>query len=144
MSRIPEDPEHIKPDQKIHQIFHPTYQQQPMKMETNSPQPQLSLAPQLSIPNKTKYTPQEIKGVHSLIERCIRAYMTLQETLVHLHVFQNVSPNIIALVWQKLEDQNPEFFKAYYLRLKVKDQMSRFNELINKQAEMMHNKSRIW
>jgi hypothetical protein len=40
-------------------------------------------------------------------------------------------------VWQKLEQQNPEFFKAYNIRIKIKDQINIFNELVNDQAQMM-------
>jgi hypothetical protein len=46
-------------------------------------------------------------------------------------------------VWQKLEEQNPEFFKAYYTRLKVKDQMELFNTLLEYQAQLLHNATRV-
>jgi hypothetical protein len=45
-------------------------------------------------------------------------------------------------VWQKLEEQNPEFFKAYYTRLKVKDQMELFNTLLEYQAQLLHSETR--
>jgi len=45
-------------------------------------------------------------------------------------------------VWQKLEEQNPEFFKAYYTRLKVKDQMELFNTLLEYQAQLLHGDAR--
>lgn len=40
-------------------------------------------------------------------------------------------------VWQKLETENQEFFRAYHLRLIVKDQILRFNELLERQVELM-------
>lgn len=40
-------------------------------------------------------------------------------------------------VWQKLEEENQEFFQAYYLRLIVKDQIQRFNGLLHRQLETM-------
>lgn len=40
-------------------------------------------------------------------------------------------------VWQKLENENQEFFRAYHLRLIVKDQILRFNQLLEKQVELM-------
>ena len=46
-------------------------------------------------------------------------------------------------MWQKLEEQNPEFFKAYYTRLKVKDQMELFNTLLEYQAQLLHNATRV-
>ena len=41
-------------------------------------------------------------------------------------------------VWQKLEEENREFFNAYYLRLMVKSQIIEFNRLLEQQARMMH------
>lgn len=41
-------------------------------------------------------------------------------------------------VWQKLEEENREFFKAYHLRLKVKEQITLFNQLLERQVELMH------
>ena len=40
-------------------------------------------------------------------------------------------------VWQKLEEQNPEFFKAYYTRLKLKKQIVLFNHLLEQQVQLM-------
>jgi hypothetical protein len=40
-------------------------------------------------------------------------------------------------VWQKLEEENREFFKAYYLRLMVKQQINEFNRLLDQQVQLM-------
>ena len=40
------------------------------------------------------------------------------------------------LVWQKLEEENPEFFKAYYVKLKLIDQINTFNHLLEQQYHM--------
>jgi hypothetical protein len=40
-------------------------------------------------------------------------------------------------VWQKLEEENREFFKAYYLRLMVKHQIMEYNELLEQQINHM-------
>ncbi|XP_057999952.1 uncharacterized protein LOC110659377 isoform X2 [Hevea brasiliensis] len=40
-------------------------------------------------------------------------------------------------VWQKLEEENREFFKAYYLRLTVKHQIIEFNKLLEQQVRLM-------
>ena len=40
-------------------------------------------------------------------------------------------------VWQKLEEENQDFFKAYHLRLILKDQIMKFNKLLQTQAELM-------
>nr|XP_048321848.1 uncharacterized protein LOC107433788 isoform X4 [Ziziphus jujuba var. spinosa] len=40
-------------------------------------------------------------------------------------------------VWQKLEEENRDFFKAYYLRLMVKHQIMEFNSLLEQQVRLM-------
>ncbi|CAH2054239.1 unnamed protein product [Thlaspi arvense] len=41
------------------------------------------------------------------------------------------------MLWQKLEEENREFFKAYYLRLMVKHQIMEFNKLLEQQVHHM-------
>jgi hypothetical protein len=43
-----------------------------------------------------------------------------------------------SLVWNKLEEQNKDFFKAYHMRLKVKDQIQAFNYLVQEQATILN------
>lgn len=40
-------------------------------------------------------------------------------------------------VWQKLEEENREFFKAYHLRLMVKHQIMEYNKLLEQQVNHM-------
>jgi len=40
-------------------------------------------------------------------------------------------------VWQKLEEENSEFFRAYYIRLKLKRQIILFNHLLQHQYNLM-------
>ena len=55
-----------------------------------------------------------------------------------------VEPGFTQLVWQKLEEQNPDFFRAYYTRLKLKDQIILFNHLLDQQVQMFHKIPRNW
>lgn len=48
-----------------------------------------------------------------------------------------IEPGFTGLVWQKLEEQNPEFFKAYYVRLKLKKQIMLFNHLLEQHAMLI-------
>ena len=45
-----------------------------------------------------------------------------------------IEPDFTQLVWQKLEEQNPEFFRMYHVRLKLKDQIVMFNYLLEQQV----------
>lgn len=40
-------------------------------------------------------------------------------------------------MWLKLEEQNPDFFKAYHVRLRIKEQITAFNYLVSQQAQLM-------
>ena len=49
----------------------------------------------------------------------------------------SIEPCFTQVVWQKLEEQNQEFFRAYYTRLKLKDQIVLFNHLLDEQVKML-------
>ncbi|GFQ08200.1 hypothetical protein PHJA_002964000 [Phtheirospermum japonicum] len=64
--------------------------------------------------------------------------MNKKEVMNTLIVQDNIEPCFTELVWQRLEEENQEFFKAYYLKLLVKDQIMEFNRLLSEQVELMH------
>ena len=43
-----------------------------------------------------------------------------------------------AAVWEKLQEQNPDFFRAYRTRLRVKGQIREFNSLV---SQMSHDEA---
>ncbi|KAI4348616.1 hypothetical protein L6164_009321 [Bauhinia variegata] len=77
------------------------------------------------------------KQVGKLIERCLQLHMNHKEVLETLLVHAKIEPSITEHVWRKLEAENQEFFKAYYLRLAVKQQIMEFNRLLGQQAQLM-------
>ncbi|XP_057983797.1 uncharacterized protein LOC131168416 isoform X2 [Malania oleifera] len=81
---------------------------------------------------------QDIQLVQNLIERCLQLYMNQKEVVATLLDQAKIEPGFTELVWQKLEEENQEFFKAYRLRLMVKQQIIVFNKLLEKQVELMH------
>ncbi|KAJ0980806.1 hypothetical protein J5N97_009061 [Dioscorea zingiberensis] len=80
---------------------------------------------------------QDIQLVQNLIERCLQLYMNQKEVVETLLIQAKIEPGFTELVWQKLEEENREFFKAYHVRLVLKDQIMLFNKLLDKQAELM-------
>lgn len=84
-----------------------------------------------------KVSPQDIQLVQNLIERCLQLYMNQKEVIDTLSVEAKIEPSFTATVWQKLEEENREFFKAYRIRLMVKNQIDIFNQLLNRQKEAM-------
>ena len=56
--------------------------------------------------------------------------MSQREAMFTLQAHASVAPGFTALVWGQLEAQNADFFRAYYLRLKLKDQVVLFNHLL--------------
>ncbi|XP_077218205.1 uncharacterized protein LOC143852615 [Tasmannia lanceolata] len=81
---------------------------------------------------------RDIQLVQNLIERCLQLYMNQEEVVETLLVQADIEPGFTELVWQKLEEENREFFKAYHVRLMVKHQISIFNKLLEQQVELMN------
>ncbi|KAI3794841.1 hypothetical protein L1987_37481 [Smallanthus sonchifolius] len=84
-----------------------------------------------------KVTYEDIERVHDLIERCILKYMKKKEAVDVLYQHHNIEPCFTEIIWQQLEKENEKFFRNYYLRLAVKDQIERFNNLLEMQAALM-------
>ncbi|KAK1427059.1 hypothetical protein QVD17_15742 [Tagetes erecta] len=84
-----------------------------------------------------KVSPQDLQLVQNLIERCLQLYMSQKEVVSTLLHQAKIEPSFTELVWQKLEEENQDFFKAYHLRLILKDQILKFNKLLQTQAELM-------
>ncbi|GAV77842.1 A_thal_3526 domain-containing protein [Cephalotus follicularis] len=80
---------------------------------------------------------QDIQLVQNLIERCLQLYMNQKEVVDTLLAQAKIEPGFTELVWQKLEEENRDFFKAYYLRLMVKHQIMEFNRLLEQQVRLM-------
>ncbi|XP_041996830.1 uncharacterized protein LOC121746936 isoform X1 [Salvia splendens] len=84
-----------------------------------------------------KVSLHDIHVVQNLIERCLKLYMSHREVVHTLYHQAKIEPGFTELVWQKLEAENQEFFRAYDMKLTVKDQILRFNEMLEKQVEVM-------
>ncbi|XP_052887420.1 uncharacterized protein LOC108467623 isoform X2 [Gossypium arboreum] len=87
--------------------------------------------------NGGKVSCQDIELVQNLIERCLQLYMNRDEVVKTLLNRARIDPGFTTLVWQKLEEENAEFFRAYYIRLKLKKQILLFNHLLEHQYHMM-------
>ncbi|KAJ6853321.1 uncharacterized protein M6B38_250365 [Iris pallida] len=85
-----------------------------------------------------KVSRQDIQLVQNLIERCLQLYMNQKEVVETLLYQAKIEPDFTELVWQKLEEENREFFKAYHVRLMLKNQIMVFNKLLEKQVDLMH------
>eukprot|EP00635_Sarcinochrysidales_sp_CCMP3193_P015317 CAMPEP_0118917742 /NCGR_PEP_ID=MMETSP1166-20130328/17508_1 /TAXON_ID=1104430 /ORGANISM="Chrysoreinhardia sp, Strain CCMP3193" /LENGTH=131 /DNA_ID=CAMNT_0006857961 /DNA_START=201 /DNA_END=596 /DNA_ORIENTATION=- len=83
------------------------------------------------------YSWEQIKEVQSLIERCMQHYMTNTEIIATLQVQADVEPALTCLVWQKLQEQNPDFFLSYSACLRLKDQIVAFNYLVEQQTRLL-------
>lgn len=60
-------------------------------------------------------------------------------SVIHAYSYQNWIYFVFLIVWQKLEQENQEFFNAYNLRLTLKEQIAEFNQLLDRQVKMMHH-----
>ncbi|XP_042505839.1 uncharacterized protein LOC122082382 isoform X2 [Macadamia integrifolia] len=91
----------------------------------------------LSSSDSRKVSRQDIEFVQNLIERCLQLYMNKDEVVKTLLHRAKIEPGFTTLVWQKLEEENADFFRAYYIRLKLKKQIILFNHLLDHQYHLM-------
>ena len=91
-----------------------------------------------------KVSTADIQLVQNLIERCLQLYLSQREVVSTLHQQAKIEPGFTQLVWQKLEEQNPDFFRAYFTRLKLKDQINLFNHLLEQQVNVVQRMQRDW
>lgn len=84
-----------------------------------------------------KVSREDIELVQNLIERCLQLYMNRDEVVKTLLNRARIDPGFTTLVWQKLEEENADFFRAYYIRLKLKKQIILFNHLLEHQYHLM-------
>ncbi|KAK9103861.1 hypothetical protein Sjap_021115 [Stephania japonica] len=84
-----------------------------------------------------KVSHKDIVLVQNLIERCLQLYMSRDEVVKTLLNRAKIEPGFTTLVWQKLEEENADFFRAYYIRLKLKKQIIMFNHLLERQYHLM-------
>ena len=82
-----------------------------------------------------KFGTREIVIVQSLIERCLMFYATKEEVIEILEKKCGIDEAITSVIWDKLEQQNEEFFKEYHQRLKMKERIEAFNEEICNYAQ---------
>ncbi|CAM6083899.1 unnamed protein product [Calypogeia fissa] len=113
----------------------PAQQQQQQQAHTPSPGGGNPAPPANS--EGRKISCEDIQLVQNLIERCLQLYMNQTEVITTLKYQAKIEPGFTSLVWQKLEEQNPDFFKAYYTRLKVKKQIVLFNHLLVQQVQLL-------
>ena len=83
-----------------------------------------------------KISGNDIQLVQNLIERCLQLYMDKKGVVNTLQTQAGIEPGFTSLVWQKLEEQNPEFFNAYKTRLKIQEQVQVFNQLLEQQMHI--------
>mmetsp|Transcript_31849 Transcript_31849/g.83136 ORF Transcript_31849/g.83136 Transcript_31849/m.83136 type:complete len:154 (+) Transcript_31849:341-802(+) len=89
------------------------------------------------IPQGEEPTADEVQLVHSLIERCLQLYMNKAEVVTALHSQARVDTNLTSKLWMELEKKNPSFFDAYKVGLRIKEQATAYNFLINQQRDAM-------
>ncbi|XP_050385824.1 uncharacterized protein LOC126802262 isoform X1 [Argentina anserina] len=122
-------PQSGKEIQSSNQAIHDTQGDQ-LKNQTNEAPGTDSASISSSGNDNKKVSRQDIELVQNLIERCLQLYMNREEVVKTLLTRARIDPGFTTLVWQKLEEENADFFRAYYIRLKLKKQIILFNHLL--------------
>ncbi|XP_024968284.1 uncharacterized protein LOC112507797 isoform X4 [Cynara cardunculus var. scolymus] len=117
------------------QVSHESQSDQ-LNNATEAPVPDSGSA-SISSNDNRKVSREDIELVQNLIERCLQLYMNRDEVVKTLLNRARIDPGFTTLVWQKLEEENADFFRAYYIRLKLKKQIIMFNHLLEHQYHLM-------
>ncbi|KAL0714969.1 hypothetical protein Bca4012_021948 [Brassica carinata] len=110
---------------------------QKINQSIDAPPLQDAVSVSASSNDSRKVSRQDIELVQNLIERCLQLYMNRDEVVKTLLARARIDPGFTSLVWQKLEEENADFFRAYYIRLKLKKQIILFNHLLEHQYHLM-------
>ena len=95
-------------------------------------------------PEKRKMTISDVETVQNLIEKCLQLYLTKDEVISVLREQATIDAEFTKLIWGRLEGENPQFFKCYNTRLKLKAQIQMFNHLLTEQAAVVRRMQEGW
>ncbi|PIN26527.1 Angiotensin-converting enzyme 2 [Handroanthus impetiginosus] len=123
-------------DIKPNHVTQDSQTEPPNNATTETPIPD-SGSVSVSSNDNRKVSREDIELVQNLIERCLQLYMNRDEVVKTLLNRARIDPGFTTLVWQKLEEENADFFRAYYIRLKLKKQIILFNHLLEHQYHLM-------
>ena len=87
--------------------------------------------------NRRTMTISDIETVQNLIEKCLQLYLTKDEVISVLRERATIDAEFTKLIWSRLEGENPQFFKCYNTRLKLKAQITMFNHLLEQQIDVV-------
>ncbi|XP_020269912.1 uncharacterized protein LOC109845116 isoform X2 [Asparagus officinalis] len=76
-----------------------------------------------------------------IVARCLRRYMTKNETMAYLYIEERREPAYAELIWEELENQNPTFFRLYNTLAVIKKQVEKYNELLVHQKIAMNQRN---
>ncbi|KAL8138467.1 hypothetical protein V2J09_004468 [Rumex salicifolius] len=119
------------------QVSHDSQSEQQINNTSEAPPNPDSGSASVSSNDGRKVSREDIELVQNLIERCLQLYMNREEVVKTLLNRARIDPGFTTLVWQKLEEENADFFRAYYIRLKLKKQIILFNHLLEYQCHVM-------
>ncbi|KAJ8476618.1 hypothetical protein OPV22_020345 [Ensete ventricosum] len=132
-SENPQRTEELQPSSQASNEIQPSHQN-PLVAETPGPN---SCSSSITSSQNINVSLEDIELVQNLIEHCLQLYMNRGEVVRTLSNRARIEPGFTTLVWKKLEEENPDFFRAYYIRLKLKKQIILFNHLLEHQCQLM-------
>lgn len=66
---------------------------------------------------QVEFTKDFIVTLQSWIEKCLQEQLTLEESCTAIYYQFGIDPRVTEIVWRKLEEENPNYFKEYNNRL---------------------------
>jgi len=73
--------------------------------------------------SQVEFTKDFIITLQSCIEKCLQEQLTMEEACTTIYYQFAIDPRVTEIVWRKLEEENPTYFKDYSNRLQHRVQM---------------------
>jgi uncharacterized protein (TIGR01589 family) len=127
---VPDDNEDlmILAECALHSVSSPTFMSVPSSPSFSSPNSYppspMSFSPHSGDfmtydqhPLQVEFTKDFIITLQSCIEKCLQEQLTMQEACTAIYYQCAIDPRVTEIVWRKLEEENPSYFKDYSSRL---------------------------
>jgi len=88
-----------------------------------------------SPPPPSPPSPSIIDKVKKIIQQCCQQYLTEPQIIAVCQQQHDIDPVLTAWVLKILCEQNSDYFANYDIQLRLRDQVSAYNYLVQKQVE---------
>eukprot|EP01101_Sappina_pedata_P001092 TRINITY_DN11201_c0_g1_i1.p1 TRINITY_DN11201_c0_g1~~TRINITY_DN11201_c0_g1_i1.p1 ORF type:complete len:264 (+),score=71.80 TRINITY_DN11201_c0_g1_i1:25-792(+) len=87
-------------------------------------------------PTQFNLNSNEIQIISDIIKKSLEKYMTFDDIVTQITTQISIDSSFTLFLLTKLKKENPQFFKAYEIRVQLQNQINEFNYLMTQQRLM--------